>query len=83
MDFLCLFDIRDCGWMCCQQKTETAMNILMRKTKKFINAEQGVTSLEYALLGSLIAVVIAASVTNLGVAVLGLFEMVAEQFANL
>jgi len=55
---------------------------LKRKITKFLSCEEhGVTSLEYALLGSLVAVVIAASVTNLGVVVHGLYTNVANLVA--
>lgn len=39
--------------------------------------ESGVTAIEYALIGSLIAVVIAATVTAVGVNLSDLYEMVA------
>lgn len=42
----------------------------------FVRDESAVTSIEYALLGSLIAVVIVGSVTKLGINVLALYEIV-------
>lgn len=53
------------------------MNLFMQKLKALFNDERGVTSLEYALLGSLIAVAIVAGVTNVGTVVQGLYEHVA------
>ena len=48
----------------------------------FASSESGVTSIEYALIGSLIAVVIVVSVGNVGAAVQGLYELVAEKVAE-
>lgn len=48
----------------------------------FASSESGVTSIEYALIGSLIAVVIVLSVANVGAAVQGLYELVAEKVAE-
>jgi len=48
----------------------------MNSIKKFINDEAGVTAIEYALIAALIAVVIAASVTNVQVAISGAFAKV-------
>lgn len=44
---------------------------------EFLADESGVTSIEYALIGSLIAVVIAATVTTVGLDLNDLYEMVA------
>lgn len=44
---------------------------------KFLADESGVTSIEYALIGSLIAVAIVTTVTTLGVNLKDLYEMVA------
>lgn len=41
--------------------------------------ESAVTSIEYALLGALIAVVIVVSVTNLGSSLLALYNLVSTQ----
>nr|WP_294863457.1 Flp family type IVb pilin [uncultured Pseudogulbenkiania sp.] len=46
------------------------------------NDEEGVTSIEYALLGSLIAVVILSSVLGLGTNLAALFANVATQIAD-
>lgn len=45
--------------------------------RKWLRDDQGVTSIEYALLGSLIAIVILASVIALGSSVKSLYEMIA------
>ncbi len=44
---------------------------------KWLRDDRGVTSIEYALLGSLIAIVILASVIALGSSVRSLYEMIA------
>ena len=53
-----------------------------RAATGFARNESGVTSIEYALIGSLIAVVIVLSVANVGTAVQGLFELVADKVAE-
>ena|GEM_PF-4536291 len=45
-------------------------------TLSFVRDKSAVTSIEYALLGSLIAVVILAGVTNLGINLLALYNVV-------
>ena len=45
-------------------------------TSSFVRDESAVTSIEYALLSSLIALVIVVSVTNLGINVLALYQVV-------
>ncbi|CAJ0713070.1 MULTISPECIES: Flp family type IVb pilin [Ralstonia] len=45
--------------------------------RKWLRDDQGVTSIEYALLGSLIAIVILGSVVALGSGVKSLYEMIA------
>lgn len=45
--------------------------------------DQGVTALEYAIIAGLIAVVIVASVQQLGTGVTGLFQQVEQFFAAL
>lgn len=52
---------------------------LNRAASVFARDESGVTSIEYALIGSLIAVVIVTSVANVGSAVSELYELVAEK----
>lgn len=44
----------------------------------FMAGEEGVTSIEYALIGSLIAVVIVVAVTAVGTSTSGLFGLVAS-----
>ena len=58
------------------------LNKLSRAATAFARAESGVTSIEYALIGSLIAVVIVLSVANVGAAVQGLFDLVAGKVAE-
>lgn len=50
------------------------------KLSAFLAEQDGVTAIEYALIGALIAVVIVASVTLLGGAVVSLFNTVAAAF---
>lgn len=49
---------------------------LNRAVGEFVSDESGVTSIEYALIGSLIAVVIVISVGNVGAAVRQLYDLV-------
>lgn len=58
------------------------MNIVQirRLIGPFWSEEGGVTAIEYALLGALIAVVITSSVAILGQSVLGLFKEVVAAF---
>ena len=44
--------------------------------RRFIRDESGATSIEYAMIASCVAVIIAASVTNLGSTVKGMFTNV-------
>lgn len=60
---------------------ETAGRKMFREATTFGRDEAAVTSIEYALIAALIAIVIVASVTNVGTAVLALFEMVADEIA--
>lgn len=60
----------------------TMLSKLNRAVREFVRDESGVTSIEYALIGSLIAVAIVLSVANLGAAVQGLYELVAEKVAE-
>ena len=46
----------------------------MQLIKRFIQEEDGVTAIEYALIAALIAVVIVLAVTNTGLAVKKVFE---------
>ncbi|MEA3469141.1 MAG: Flp family type IVb pilin [Thermodesulfobacteriota bacterium] len=54
--------------------------LLIVRSKKFFCEETGVTAIEYALIASLIAVVIVGAVTTLGARVTVLFENVAAAF---
>ncbi len=47
---------------------------------RFLKKEEGVTAIEYALIASLIAVVIVGAVTGVGEAVLAFFNQVAVSF---
>lgn len=62
--------------------SSSTLSKLGRTVATFASSESGVTSIEYALIGSLIAVVIVLSVANVGAAVQGLFELVAEKVAE-
>ena len=53
---------------------------LMKEIKRFLNEQTGVTSIEYALIAALIAVVIAGAVGLLGVKVQGLYQSVLDAF---
>lgn len=55
----------------------------MRFLKEWCKSEGGITSIEYALIGALIAVVIASAVTTVGVQLEGTFSYVASCVANL
>ena len=57
-----------------------AMSKLIHSAKQFLNNENGVTSIEYALIASLIAIVIVAAVTLLGTNLNTLFTAVAAAF---
>lgn len=57
------------------------MQRLTRILAAFIDSDEGVTAMEYALLGGLIAVVIVVAVTSVGTSVNGLFTFVAGQVA--
>jgi pilus assembly protein Flp/PilA len=53
------------------------MNKIAQSMKQFLNEEEGVTAIEYALIAFLIAVFIIGSVTAVGGAVDGVFNQVA------
>ena len=57
------------------------MRELTRILGEIIESEDGVTAMEYALLGGLIAVVIVVAVGSVGTSVNGLFTFVANQVA--
>ena len=52
----------------------------METIKKFIADEGGVTSIEYALIASLVAMAIVGAVTSLGTQVQGLYKKVADAY---
>lgn len=58
------------------------MNALMQGIRKFQQEEDGVTAIEYGLIAALIAVVIVAAVTSVGVNLNILFTSVASALAN-
>lgn len=55
------------------------MIIFANPFKNLIRRQDGVTALEYALLGALIAVIIVGAVTNVGLNVQELFRNVADE----
>lgn len=55
------------------------MNRYSRHLRLFLLNEDGVTAMEYALLGALIAIVIVGAVTGVGLNVQALFLNVADQ----
>lgn len=50
--------------------------------REFVESDDGVTAMEYALLGGLIAVVIVVAVTGVGTGVNTLFTFVAGELSN-
>jgi pilus assembly protein Flp/PilA len=50
---------------------------MLRNLRKLWKNEAGVTAIEYALIGSLIAVVIVTAVTSIGVSLSSIFHTVA------
>lgn len=50
--------------------------------REFVEADDGVTAMEYVLLGGLIAVVIVVAVTGVGTGVNALFTFVAGELSN-
>lgn len=59
---------------------EKKLMVLMLKIFGFIKEEDGVTAIEYALIASLVAVIIVGSVTTIGQVLLGFFNVVANSF---
>ena len=55
---------------------------MQNKITPFIQDEDGATAAEYAIMVSLIAVVVVAAVTALGLAVNALFSEAADEFDN-
>ncbi|WP_331497846.1 Flp family type IVb pilin [Propionivibrio sp.] len=60
----------------------TAYRVMNEEGAKFARDEAAVTSIEYALIAALIAIVIVVSIGNVGTAVMALYEMVAEEVAK-
>ena len=58
------------------------MQMVTQFLADFIKSDDGVTAMEYALLGGLIAVVIVVAVAGVGTSVNGLFTFVANQVAS-
>ncbi len=56
---------------------------MLLNLQKFMRDERGVTSIEYALIASLIAMVIVGSVAVLGGSVQALYDRVAACFADI
>jgi pilus assembly protein Flp/PilA len=57
------------------------MQRLTAVLRTFVESDDGVTAMEYALLGGLIAVVIVAAVTSTGTGVNALFTYVSDRVA--
>jgi len=53
---------------------------MLKKLKSFIRDESGTTSMEYALIGLVISVVIVASVISIGSTVAGMFQAFFDLF---
>lgn len=51
-----------------------SMKPTLEVVKRFVRSEHGATAIEYALIASLVAVVIISAVTAVGSSVLGLYE---------
>ena len=62
--------------------SEALFKQMHHQAKRMVQDDSGVTSIEYALIGALIAVVIVGGVTNVGTAVTALYDMVAEEVAK-
>jgi len=60
----------------------TAYRQMLCEIVTFARSETAVTSIEYALIAALIAIVIVVSVGNVGTAVMALYDMVAEEVAK-
>ena len=52
---------------------------IIRSIQRFVQDEEGVTAIEYGLIAALIAVVIIVAVTNVGVNLSALFQLVADK----
>jgi pilus assembly protein Flp/PilA len=58
------------------------MRALRKLSQRLINESRGVTSIEYALIASLIAVAIVAAVGNLSSSVTSLYHKIDQEIAN-
>lgn len=56
--------------------------LLIQHVKNLWNGEEGITSIEYALMASLIAMVIIVSVISLGDNLLLMYQRVAQEVTN-
>ncbi|RQR57630.1 Flp family type IVb pilin [Burkholderia sp. Bp9126] len=63
------------------EATEIAMHTGLKAVSRWIKDERGVTSIEYALLGSLIAMAIVFAVMSLGTSLSNLYQDVAARIA--
>jgi pilus assembly protein Flp/PilA len=61
---------------------ESAMSNLIAGVKRFIKEEEGVTAIEYALIASLIAIVIIAAVATVGNVLNNVFTLVCTKINN-
>lgn len=57
------------------------MHHIRAELGRFVNAQEGTTAIEYAIIASGIAVAIIAAVTGLGVSVKGMFTAIASAFS--
>lgn len=64
-----------------QQKRGLIVQGFIKILRKFLECEDGVTAMEYALLGGLIAVVIVGAVSSVGTSLNVFFSFVADQVA--
>ncbi len=56
------------------------MKWVITKVRTFFGEEEGVTAIEYALIASLIAIVIIGAVTGVGSVLIGMYKDVANSF---
>lgn len=64
----------------CPVEKMAKMKAFTKQTGRFFRKDNGVTAIEYALIGSLIAVVIVGAVTSIGPILNGIFEKVLSGF---
>lgn len=63
-------------------KPEKIMNRLKTRFAIFFRSQTGVTSMEYALLGALIAIAIIGAVQDLGVNLNAIYQYIADKVGN-